>query len=247
MDIDRRNNLRLNTDAEYVDEQHYRAIVNTWSDTILYQSTISWLRVTTDNPYGLQAGRFDGSPAKASTLITFSLPYEKPPAVVVWLSGLDLGTGSNWRLKVETKNITREGFTITLGTWSDTVRHSASANWIAHHTGQRGIKSGTYNSEQVRPWNKPIAETHGSVAFTNSFPKAPYVLVALSSINFDRKQNMRFLMSVKDIASSGFLWGLNTWDASTLYSATASYIAFEQVRPFLCCGVLLWTCSNKNI
>ena len=230
MDLDGRNNLRLNTDAKYVDEQHYRAIVNTWSDTIFYKAEMTWLRAARDNPYGLQAGRFDGAPATPSTKITFSHPYEQPPVVVVWLSGLDLGAKHNWRLKVETKDITREGFTIVLGTWSDTVWHSASANWIAHHADYPGILSGSYNTEQVRPWNKPSKQTHGLVKFPKPFKTTPYVLAALTSVDFDGTQNMRFIMPLKDISSTGFSWGLDTWDESTLYSATASYIAFEQVR-----------------
>ena len=233
MDMDCRNNLRLNTDAEYVDGQHYRAIINSWSDTILYKATMSWLRVINDNPYGLRAGRFDGAPAKPSTTITFARPYEQPPAVVVWLSGLDLGAKSNWRLKVESKDITRQGFTITLGTWNNTVWHSASANWITHRSDVPGIVSGSYNSEQVRPWNKPAAETHGSSNFAKPFSKAPYVLTALTSIDFDAGNNMRFTMPLKEVTPSGFSWGLDTWDGFILYSATASYIAFEQVRPLL--------------
>jgi len=84
--------------------------------------------VTNDNPYGLQAGRFDGSPTTPTANISFLDAYEKPPCVVIWLSGLDLGCGKNQRLKTEAENVTRQGFTISLNTWFDTVRYSASEN-----------------------------------------------------------------------------------------------------------------------
>ena len=229
IDMDHRQNLRLNTSTEHVDELQSKAIINTWGDSKLYTASMSWVRVSNENPYGIQAGRFDGSPSNRTTKITFARPYEQPPSVVAWLSGLDLGCKGNWRLKTEAKDITREGFTLSLDTWSDTQWFSASANWIAHHADHHGIFSGSYNTEQVRPWNKPTSETHGSLTFPKSFEKPPYIITALTSIDFAHDQNIRFKMSTTNITKAGFAWGLDTWDVSTLYSATASYIAFDQV------------------
>ena len=67
-------------------------------------------------PYNIQAGRFDGAPYNCRTKIVFHFPYDKPPSVISWLSGLDLGCNKNWRLKTEVEDVTREGFTITFDT-----------------------------------------------------------------------------------------------------------------------------------
>ena len=149
--------------------------------------------------------------------------------MISWFSGLDLGCNKNWRLKTEVKDVTCEGFTITLDTWSDTEWHTASCNWIAHSTGQSRIVSGSYNSGQVRPFNKPTKETHGQVIFPKPFARQPFVFTALTSIDFDHGRIMRFKMPITNITNTGFSWALDTWDASTLYSASASYIAFEPV------------------
>lgn len=211
IDMDKKANLRLNTYAEHVNDRQYKAIIKTWGDSKLYSASMPWLCVTNDNPYELQAGRFDGSPTTRTANISFLDAYEKSPCVVVWLSRLDLGCGKNRRLKTEAKNVTRQGFTISHDTWFDTVWYSASENWIAHQADHPRIRSGSYNTEQVRPCNSPTPQTHGTLSFFKPFEKPPFVVTAVSSVDFDQGQNIRFKMPVTNITNRGFPWGLDTW------------------------------------
>jgi len=71
-------------------------------------------------------------PRDYSIWINFPEVYDSVPAVVVNISKFDLVEGSNYRLSINPKNITTQGFDLTFSTWSDSLVYGASATWIAY-------------------------------------------------------------------------------------------------------------------
>lgn len=65
--------------------------------------------------------------------IRFARPFPARPAVLLSLSGLDGGAGSdgNVRVTVDAENVTREGFVLTITTWADSRITGVSGQWLA--------------------------------------------------------------------------------------------------------------------
>lgn len=229
IDMDKGYQLRLNSSLEDIRNDSFKATITTWGDSKLYDAGMSWLCVPRNNDFRLQAGRFDATDTNTTIKISFSPPYQKPPSVVVWLTGFHLGHLNNWRLKAEAKDITSLGFSLVVDSWSDTHVHTASACWIAHPADHPRVTSGSYSTDMVRPWNKPTAQTYGTAKFSRPFLRPPHVVSALSSFDVDFHQNFRFKMPLLDVTSTEIHWALDTWHDSTLYSASAWYIAFGDV------------------
>lgn len=63
--------------------------------------------------------------------VTFDAKFDAPPMVTLGLSGIDIAHEQNARLVLVAEDISPEGFTIVLRTWSDTRIGRASASWMA--------------------------------------------------------------------------------------------------------------------
>jgi len=73
-------------------------------------------------------------PREISVQVTFDVPFEKPPAVVVGLRELDLGDASSARIhrvSVRAENIRADGFDLYFATWMESQVYGAVASWIA--------------------------------------------------------------------------------------------------------------------
>jgi hypothetical protein len=63
--------------------------------------------------------------------IKFHDKFMEVPQIVVGLSCLDVGKGHNTRTAVSATDITTEGFTMVIKTWSDTILFQADVTWVA--------------------------------------------------------------------------------------------------------------------
>lgn len=63
--------------------------------------------------------------------VDFDKSFRSAPRVHISLSMLDMQSGTNHRFLLESKNVTRQGFSIKFQTWADTKIARASASWIA--------------------------------------------------------------------------------------------------------------------
>lgn len=68
---------------------------------------------------------------KFITRIYFRDPYQKPPTVTAFLTGLDVGNDTNHRLTVKPVNVTRTGFDLEYKTWGDSHISSTRSTWTA--------------------------------------------------------------------------------------------------------------------
>ncbi|KAK3944177.1 hypothetical protein QBC46DRAFT_375581 [Diplogelasinospora grovesii] len=240
LDIDHATNIRVKAYADNITKTAADMHIDTWADTTLYSAGCTWMRIAADDP-DFQTGQFstqDDHPwqnpqMKTSRAIKFDRPFAAggaaaPPKVVIWLNVLDMQAGKNWRINATATDVTATGFTIHLDTWADTVLYVASAAWIAYPAGKPGVTSGTYNTQDVRPWDKPQLANSGRVNFPagvfQGTPKA--VLLAFNSMDIDQGKNLRLRLSADSVSKDGFNWHADSWYDTILYSAGASYIAF---------------------
>jgi H-type lectin domain len=227
LDVGNWANIRVNASANDIAENNFEVRVHSWSDTALYEASACWFHAPSSNP-SVQAGRITSAPNR-STDIKFAKPFDKPPKVIVWISALDFDKGHNWRLKTLASDITANGFKLKVETWSDTQCPFAAASWVAHAENAPGITSGSYSTDNIRPWNLPTPNTNGQVTFSQPLKKPPRVVAGLSLIDGAAGHNMRLKLPTTNVTETGFSWGINTWADSIIYSGSANYIAIEQV------------------
>ena len=64
--------------------------------------------------------------------ITFDVPFDEKPDVVLGVTMLDMNTKQNTRYRVTALSISRDGFTIKVATWADTQIYGISGYWMAY-------------------------------------------------------------------------------------------------------------------
>ena len=64
--------------------------------------------------------------------VTFDVPFDEKPDVVLGVTMLDASSEKNIRYKVTSLSISRDGFTIKVATWAETKIYGISGYWMAH-------------------------------------------------------------------------------------------------------------------
>jgi len=234
LDIDKTHNIRIKSYSDDITPKSVRVHLDAWADTILYSAGSTWLDVC-QNDRDFQYGTFattDDHPwnqpqAQTSRNIKFNKAYAEPPKVVCWINALDMDMNNNWRCKVYASDIKADGFTLHIDTWGDTKLYLGGATWIAHPANRTNIASGTYNTMDIRPWDKPQLVNGGKVTFDKAFQRNPLVLVALNSIDIGNPANLRIRATMKNVSTKGMDWNIDAWADTVLYSAGATYLAIQ--------------------
>ncbi|EON61917.1 hypothetical protein W97_01135 [Coniosporium apollinis CBS 100218] len=227
-------NLRVKAYADNIAESKFRVHIDSWANTELYSGDATWVEAE-DADADYQTGTFDTQglhpwnqpQQKNSARIKFKNGYQDTPNVVVWLSGFDMAKGHNWRIAVSADGIDKDGFTIHLDSWADTVLYAAQASWIAYAKGKDGVASGADDTRNYRPWY-PAQEKNGrKVDFkAGMYNRVPKVFAALNYFDFDSARNMRIKVSTPQVTADGFTWHGDTWGDSLCYGVGVSWIAF---------------------
>jgi len=139
--------LRLRVSAAEVDFDHFILEVMTWEDSLVSDVTVSWLAYSVDpaSPYsrcirsqvvpcmndapGFAVGTGTG-PRDFVQKITWP-EFSDVPAVATWLSGMEVFTRTDVRLKAVEKARTRTGCDLVFGTWDNTLVGGGDITWLA--------------------------------------------------------------------------------------------------------------------
>jgi hypothetical protein len=155
--------------------------------------------------------------------------FSSPPKVVVWLTGVWTSCIYNHRVNVEAINVTKDGFTLRMNTWGDTVLRSLEAGWFAHPEDSPYLASGraTINSKRgchsIDEW-APFA----TVEFPKKkFEDRPRVFAPISKLDLDRRTNPRYRVSVADLTKTGMRLVGDAWYDTDHYLSHISWIAFD--------------------
>ena len=228
-------NLHLNASA---DTDSHGVLRNPDSDTVLRSGKAAWLRALPNDP-NIQIGRWSMGnsypkgkqlPPEQSATINFRRAFEKPPKVVLWLAGMDFSKAVNWRLKADVTNVAAESFTMTIGSWKDTILYKADVCWIAH-ADVAGIQSGIFSTEETRGSGWAL-ENKGFSKFGKPFSKPPRLVAALNKIEFGCGRDLRVKTEVK-VGNEGVDWSMNSDGNVHQYTTACSYIAFDAVSRIL--------------
>jgi hypothetical protein len=64
--------------------------------------------------------------------ISFEQPFDKIPKVYLSIGQLDASKETNLKYSIGAVSISREGFTLKVNTWSDSIIFSISGYWLAY-------------------------------------------------------------------------------------------------------------------
>ena len=81
-----------------------------------------------------------------------------------------------------------------------------------------------FSTLEIRPWWKPQATNTKEKYFYEKYAGVPQIALGLTSIDMDEKANIRITAKASEITTEKLTVSLNTWDNSTLYSASINYL-----------------------
>lgn len=159
------------------------------------------------------------------------------PATVHALNWLDVNCGHNIRIDTQILNPTQDKFTASISSWSDTELYSGGFNWLEiprifqYIPYIPLIQTGTYDTEETRPWNKPQLQNSKSVKFATPYHAPPKVVCFLRYLDLEKGKNWRIKTYTSNVKSTGFTIHLDSWSNTVMYRAVASWVAYPQDTP----------------
>ena len=236
LNIDCSHNIRIQAGASEITQESFLASLNAWGDTILYAAGMTFLVADSDLNYlqsgtfsTLEVGSWQNPKMQNSKQVNFTTPFDgQTPKVICWLTGVDMDNNKNWRCNTYATDIDANGFTVHIDSWGDTIMYSASMTWLAYPANQPNVDSGSFSTQDIRPWNKFQQLNSAPQNFTTGFDKVPNLAVAINSFDYDSSKDLLLLLSTpsESQTATGFTWQLDSWNDAIMYSAAASYFAW---------------------
>ncbi|KAH8148317.1 uncharacterized protein LAJ45_07770 [Morchella importuna] len=228
LDVSANHDLRICAYVDRLAEDSFVVHLDSWGSTELLAASATWLDVAADDPH-FQVGSFDTIEIQSSEqpeqAISKRIDFERtfadsPPIVLVWLNSVHANKSHNTRVKVYTSDIDKQGFTIHVDTWGDSILYSGGASWIAYPASRAGTFSGVVDIE-----GEPGLQCNGDVSFPIAFAESPNVLLAVNWIDFACQKEVGFKTFVDCASDKGFKWHFNLSEGSHCYGAGVSYLA----------------------
>ncbi|KAF9808969.1 hypothetical protein IEO21_07658 [Rhodonia placenta] len=231
LDIDANADIRVKAYATNITKESFTAHIDSWSDTTFYSGGANWPIITPAH-LEYQCGQFsteedhpwDKPQTTTQRRISFSRPFVTPPKVICFFNQVDIDKNHNWRAKTYVSDVDATGFTIHIDTWFDTILYSATAGWVAYPEDREYVFSGTANTMDVRPWEKPQLENSAQVKVPFDFWKVPKVFMAINQFDIECGHNLRLKVHADNVTANGFTWHIDSWNDTVQYSAGFSYL-----------------------
>ncbi|KAF8698287.1 Zinc-dependent metalloprotease, partial [Rhizoctonia solani] len=203
--------------------------LDSWMDTRMHNSSCTWLPHFNDRNFQSGVGEIKKVAQEYTTIdVKFEHKYASAPKVVTWLCCLDLFKEGDWRVEATAEDITTDGFKLKFRVWGSTKAHWVKASWIAHPSDRSDIESGSFNTMEQRPWDKPQHNHEKKVTFTKKFERAPVVYYAISRIDQTNSSSLRARAYCKDVTPQGMTVCLESWMETVMYSMVGQWIAMAK-------------------
>jgi hypothetical protein len=170
--------------------------------------------------------------------VNFEPKYPEPPSIAVGLTEVFLSKDFNVRIKAYADRVTQSGFMIRADSWADTILYSAGACWFEVASTDTEFQVGNFNTLELHQWNETKPQNTSRVIFERSFAKSPKVVVWLQGFDMDKHKDWKIAVNASDISTEGFNIHIETWGDSTLYSASASWIAYPADKKGIISGAV---------
>ncbi|PLN86915.1 hypothetical protein BDW42DRAFT_189830 [Aspergillus taichungensis] len=138
LDLAKGKNWRIKTYAADVTSTGFTINIDSWSDTVMYRASASWIAYPQDTP-GIESGRFAATDIRPwtkpqhnnSKAVGFTKSFVKAPKIFIALDEFDYDSAKNLRLKTSVSDVSSKGFTWHLQSWGDSIMYNAAASYVA--------------------------------------------------------------------------------------------------------------------
>jgi len=180
--------LRLRVFPSEVDHDRFKINVMTWEDSVVNDVTVSWLAYTVSpvSPYAraissqtvpcmntapnFTVNQGTGPRDFVQPILFARDPFPDVPAVATFLSGFEIFTRADVRLKAIEKSRTAAGCDLVFGTWANTSVGGGDITWLAFlddaptapgapPAQQTGMRDSTGRRFEMAPASAPAAAT----------------------------------------------------------------------------------------
>jgi hypothetical protein len=167
--------------------------------------------------------------------INFAEKYVAPPQIAVGLNSLDIKSGTVLRAKGYADGIDAQKCTMHADTWADTTLYMAGMDFLIKKPGDLDILIGEFNTEEDHPLGQPKPLTSRRINFERPYVTTPKVVVFLKMIDAVGSST-RIKAYASNIDAKGFTIHIDTWADTTLYRATAAWVAYPEDKSYIFSG-----------
>ncbi|KAK4634686.1 hypothetical protein CLAFUW4_02196 [Fulvia fulva] len=255
LDISSERSIRANIVANEFSTETFQIAIETWGSSQLFEASVVWIEHKADakdcvfgqldtatatpwqpaDPFARYSPHKsqDSLQQKHAKAFFFPKPFAEPPEVVCWLNRLDLSSGRDYDYKIRAfaDEINKDSFLAHLNTWDSGRMHGAALCYVAFAKGKRNVESGRISTNDVRKRTNPRSTTTAVVNFKKRFEKPPTIIAAINMIDAAGNADLRIRLVISEVDEEGFRWSFETWDDSTLYAASAHWIALAATIP----------------
>lgn len=244
-DFSRDHNLRITANTSDVDKRGMTAKLESWADTIMYESGISYFELSGKFQDDVQTGTVSITMGEKDTRHGFNweFPEGKNPTVIIWFKNLDMDHTKDYSIRSYTNDprwglpdapVDTRGFGIKTEIHGSYYAppglphlYSGEVTWIAVAQNAPGICCGIIDN--VNDNGQYIGQGQDvRTNFPRPFRKTPRVLVAFNAISMQTGYYLRLRSVVGAIDINGFSWQWQSWDDTVIRDVLASYVAYEE-------------------
>lgn len=160
-------------------------------------------------------------------IVFFPTPYDKPPKVVLWLSGFEINAGHDCTVSAKLGKIERDRFEIFFGTWSEGQLKDVKVTWVSYSATAPNIRSGMTTTEYRRERDQPQHYNRDYVSFQRKgvLVKPPRIIAGINEVDFKADLPVNLSVGVDNVTPYGFTWDADSRGDSVMYAVGISWLA----------------------
>ncbi|KAG8903016.1 hypothetical protein FRB99_003823 [Tulasnella sp. 403] len=178
---------------------------------------------------------YDHQPQNSRT-ITFPKSYVIPPRISLGLNCIDIGNDANVRIKAYTSNVSKSGFTAHVDSWADTTLHTGGFSYLILSPAHLEYECGQFSTLEDHTSTDPQVQTSRRINFSRPFATPPKIIAFFTRLDLGSETSWRAKTYTSEVDARGFTIHIDTWGDTTLYSATAGWVAYPEDREHVFSG-----------
>lgn len=145
--------------------------------------------------------------------VTFDVPFDDDPEVGTFMHFFDHSNVQNTRIICTAVMITKEGFTLEVGTWGDSELWAVKVSWVASTHPSLRIMNMAIGAHP----HSPVESSSVQMPFACRYDQPPQIMTAINIMDMGKKNNRRVIARVEDVTRDRFTLVASTWGDSQVW------------------------------
>ncbi|KAF9063977.1 hypothetical protein BDP27DRAFT_1367597 [Rhodocollybia butyracea] len=169
-------------------------------------------------------------------------PLQAIPQILVGLNWFDFGYRTNVRIRSLVEQVTKEGCTINLQSWADTVNYSTGVSWLQLPANNQDFQGGTFDTTDPSR-TTALGQVTRKIDFAHAYASPPTVVVFLASLDAEKGRNIRAKVYATDVQNDSFIVHVDSRSDTLLWNAGIAWFAYPTNKK----GISSGTCSTSEV